>query len=144
MSPPLVEILIRGITAWFNDSTLLVKDFEFDYQQLLREQAQIGWSHIFQGRITTQWSLLQHDYYSGFPPVKGCDGESWSCHILCHIFTHWLLMWDDRNKDCHGHNFKTCNVALRDQVLRKLVSFTLTSIPSSTKIALSSLTEIVS
>jgi hypothetical protein len=125
MSPPLVEILIRGITAWFNDSTLPVKHFEFDYQQLLREQAQIGWSHIFQGRITTQWSLLQHDYYSGFPPVKGRNGESWSCHILCHIFTHWLLLWDDRNKDCHGRDSKT--------------RFTLTSIPSSTKIPLSSL-----
>jgi hypothetical protein len=87
-SPPLVECLLSGITSWFNHSKFPMNDFNPAHQQLIREQDQIGWSQIFQGCLTTQWSLLQQDYYSGFKPVKGREGTWWCRHIISHIFTH--------------------------------------------------------
>jgi hypothetical protein len=86
-SPFLVEILIGGIGSWLEQKSLDHDDFPPEYQQLLTEQSTIGWPQFFQGRITLQSSLLQQDYYDGFPKVKGRDGPSWSRNILNHIFT---------------------------------------------------------
>jgi hypothetical protein len=119
-SPPLVECLPSGITSWFDGRQFPTDDFDPAYQQLIREQDQIGWSQIFQGLLTTPWSLLQHDYYSGFKPVKGRDGTSWSRHIISHIFTHWLSLWDKHNKARHGQDSTMRHVAKREQVFREL------------------------
>jgi hypothetical protein len=115
-----VEILLSGITSWIDDRQFPVEEFDPAYCQLIREQDQIGWSQIFQGRLTTQWSLLQQDHYSGLKPVKGQDGTSWSRHILSHIFTHWLSLWDERNKARHGRDSATRHVAQREQAFREL------------------------
>jgi hypothetical protein len=119
-APPLVEILITGITSFFEDRQFPIEDFEPAYRQLIREQDQIGWSQIFRGRLTMQWSLLQQDHYSGLKPVKGQDGTSWSRLILSHIFTQWLSLWDERNKARHGQDSTTRHVAQREQVCREL------------------------
>jgi hypothetical protein len=119
-SPLLLEILIGGIQAWFSLEPFDESDFPVKYAQLLREQRSIGWSQVFQGRISTQWALLQNDYYDGFPPVRGRDGTSWSRNILCHVFSQWLLLWDSRNADRHGQDATSQNIARRDQALREL------------------------
>jgi hypothetical protein len=67
-----------------------------------------------------QWSLLKQDYYAGFKPVKGQDGTLWSRHIISHIFTHWLSLWDKRNKARHGRDSTSCHVAKCKQALREL------------------------
>jgi hypothetical protein len=121
-SPLLVECLISGITTWFDDRQFPKDDFDLVYQQLISEQAQIGWSQVFQGCLTTQWSLLQQDYYAGFKPVKGQDGTSWSHHIISHILTHWLSLWDKCNKARHGQDSTTRHVAKHKQALQELSS----------------------
>jgi hypothetical protein len=70
--------------------------------------------------LSTQWALLQNEYYSGFLPVKGWDGTSWSRNILCHVFSYWLLLWDSRNADRHGRDATSQNNARRTQALREL------------------------
>ena len=67
--PILVEILLEGITSWLHDTPFLHGNFHTEYQDLSVEQAAIGWSQIFQGRITKRWATTQQWYYNGFPKV---------------------------------------------------------------------------
>ena len=91
-----------------------------DYQQLIKEQNTIGWEHIFQGRLTTQWATIQQWHYLGYPKVKGRDGQSWSRKMLLHIFDHWNTLWDSRNQDRHGKDLTTRAKAIKEQTIREL------------------------
>jgi hypothetical protein len=118
-SPILLEILVGGIQAWISSEPFDKSKFPVKYAHLLREQHTIGWSQVFQGRLSTQWALLQNENYDGFPPVRGRNGTSWSRNILCHVFSQWLLFWESRNADRHGRNATSQNIARGDQALRK-------------------------
>ena len=118
--PMLVKVLLEGIQSWLDETPMDMEDITSDYHALVREQNIIGWAHVFQGRITNQWAVLQQYYYIGFPPVKGRDGPSWSRKILIHIFTCWNQLWDAGNKAQHGEDQSTQVIVLHDQAVREL------------------------
>jgi hypothetical protein len=118
--PTLTAILLAGITSWLHSTPFQLDEYSDDYHQLIADQQSIGWNQFFQGRISRQWAILQQDYYSGFPPVKGRDGQSWSRNILIQIFTCWNSLWDTRNSDRHGKDEITKSKARKEQVTREL------------------------
>jgi hypothetical protein len=120
-SQTLVDILLQGLRSWFNDVPFHMDDeYSTDHQILIQEQTTIGWSHIFQGRMSLKWAELQQDHYSGMKPKKGQDGQSWTRKILCHIFLHWNTLWDTRNTDLHGKDETARGAARHAQTLREL------------------------
>ena len=118
--PVLTDILVTGIRSWLDDTPLDTSDIPPEYHAILREQATIGWVHVFQGRISKEWATVQQQYYDGFPPKKGRDGSSWSRQILIHIFTCWNQLWDARNKAQHGEDLSAQAVASKEQAEREL------------------------
>ena len=62
MRPILTVILLDGISEWLKGRTLSQYRYELRYHQLIQEQNDIGWRHIFNGRLSLQWSELQGDY----------------------------------------------------------------------------------
>jgi hypothetical protein len=58
----LLNILINGLDCWFKGSRLNPDHFPHRYHQLITEQSAIGWHHLFNGHLSTQWQLKQ-DYY---------------------------------------------------------------------------------
>ena len=118
--PILLEILFDGLTSWLHSTPVPTTVFPPEYHRLLQEQTAIGWGQFFQGRVSTQWSIIQQWHYSGYPKVKGRDGQSWSRTILRHIFTHWNSLWDSRNAARHGRDSTTHAIAAKDQAIREL------------------------
>ena len=55
----LTEILWEGISERLNGGTLSQYRYELKYHQLIQEQNDIGWRHIFNGRLALQWSELR-------------------------------------------------------------------------------------
>ena len=117
-----MTILLDGLIGWLQATTIFSPGIPPSYNQLIQEQATIGWDHFFQGRISTQWVELQQQYYAGFPKVRGRNGPSWSRKILIHIFTHWNKLWDTRNEDLQGKDSSTKSKAIKDQALQELES----------------------
>ena len=113
--PTLRDILLIGLTAWLAQTPIQIAQFPPAYHRLLREQQAIGWSHLFQGRMTTQWASAQQDHLQGLPPIKGHDGHHWTRTIIGEIFLHWNLLWDSRNGDRHGKDTGTKAIALKNQ-----------------------------
>jgi hypothetical protein len=118
--PHLTDILLGGIESWLKNIPCKLLDLPPEYQKLLQEQNQIGWVHVFQGRISTSWQRLQQYHYSGLKPVKGRNGMSWSCSILSFVFTEWVILWEARNKAVHGIDTSTCAQSKHSQALREL------------------------
>ena len=118
--PTLICILLDGIKGWLHDILLPLADYPTAYHSLILELTTIGWSHVFQGRISNRWAETQQWYYIGFPKVRGRDGPSWSRKILRHIFSHWNILWDMRNTDLHGKDVSTKAKSSKDQAVREL------------------------
>jgi hypothetical protein len=90
-------------------------NFPTQYQTLIHKQTSIGWIHIFQGQIVTSWQKLQQYHYSSLPPVKGCNGMSWS-----QLAGEWAALWDAYNKSVYGTDSFTRAQAQHAQAIREL------------------------
>jgi hypothetical protein len=60
--PRLLDILIDGLHTWFSHSTVDSSRYPCSYHKLIREQNEIGWRHLFNGHLTTQWRVKQDRY----------------------------------------------------------------------------------
>jgi hypothetical protein len=61
--PILTEILLEGISEWLNGRTLNPYRYDLRYHQLIQEQNDIGWRHVFNGQLALTWSELQVDHH---------------------------------------------------------------------------------
>jgi hypothetical protein len=99
-------------------------DFPKAYRRLIMQQNRIGWEHIFQGRFSTEWSLLQDDFYANQlnhkPNQKRRTGHSWQVAIIRCVWSRWYLVWEMRNHDLHGADESSRAKANREEVERSL------------------------
>jgi hypothetical protein len=63
---------------------------------------------------------MQQQHYSRLKPVKGRDGQFWTRTIISHIFSHWLTLWEARNKSVLGDDASTIAKAKHDQAICEL------------------------
>ena len=120
--PNLTSILRHGLESWLKDVPFDESPYPLEYRTLLQEQRQIGWSHFFQGRVSTKWAALQQRHLASLPPIKGQDGTSWVRSVLQTLFTQWNMLWESRNADQHGRDSATQAKKRKDQVLLQLES----------------------
>ena len=60
--PRLLDILIDGLDSWFREVPLEDNAYPPSYRPLIRQQNEIGWRHLFNGHVSTQWRILQDRY----------------------------------------------------------------------------------
>jgi hypothetical protein len=129
---PLRGLLEDTMRAWmyFDESTAPIFQVqEFQYAQelrlLIRQQNNIGWSQLFQGRFSTEWSRLQGDhYYRTRAERPGQNhkftGDGWQICIITLLWKHWRVLWKQRNNDVHGHDASASVQAEKRDVKRQL------------------------
>jgi hypothetical protein len=91
------------------------------FRALLQAQTNIGWSQIFQGRLVSNWAILQEDFLATHNAEFKLDRRYWTGDIWARklISLLWLAIraqWDLRNADRHGRT-KAANHAIRHQRL---------------------------
>jgi hypothetical protein len=85
------------------------------YHQIVKDQLIIGWNHI-----AKSWAQFQQQHYSGLKPVKGQDGTFWTCSIISHVFTQWIVLWEARDKSVHGEDSSAQAKSKHYQAMREL------------------------
>jgi hypothetical protein len=77
------------------------------------EQTAIGWRHLFNGHLSSQWRIKQ-DYFARRRNIvtRTATGASWSLRTLTMIWSEFLLLWKQRNGDIHGHDTSSQQQAL--------------------------------
>jgi hypothetical protein len=102
-------ILIENIKSWCNNlppwQPPLLPD---DVLQLVTNQLSLGWNWLLCGRLTTNWALLQNEYYSNIQHRS--TGNLWAGKVIAAIWDYSWMLWDHRDE--HLHNSDVSNVLL--------------------------------
>jgi hypothetical protein len=128
----LSDILVNGLHAWFQGTTLQPDRYPKRYHKLIAEQHAIGWRHLFNGHLTTEWRIKQ-DYHIRRRKIRTRThtGAGWSLRTLTILWQEFFVLWKSRNEAIHGHDTRSQQQAkhrklrlemvmlhsLRDQVL---------------------------
>ena len=111
-NPYLLDILVDGLHSWFTSKQVDTTRYPRRYHQLIHEQTEIGWRHLFNGHATTQWRIRQ-DLFLRHSNIhtQTNTGAAWILRTLTTIWTEFFHIWHQRNEEIHGHNTKTQNQA---------------------------------
>jgi hypothetical protein len=98
-------ILLTALEAWLTNTPADFSQYPTQYSHLIRQQTQIGWRQLFNGRLSTEWSRLQDEYlYQQGLHNKKTTGLLWATTILSKIWEEWTSIWNIRNQVIHGHD----------------------------------------
>jgi hypothetical protein len=118
--PFLIDILVDGLQAWFNHLPPPASPHP-KYDTLIDNQSAIGWSQLFNGRMSTEWSALQDDYLSANKIVdQALSGKQWVSGIVATVWKLWIEVWEDRNGEVHGRDATTREIAKKEQAMREV------------------------
>ena len=116
MHPIPTEILLERISEWLSGGTLSPSRYDLRYHQLIQEQNDISWRHIFNDRLTPlKWSELQADHLFVINNTeKHLSGRLWTSAIIKEVWSHWqLVLWTQHNNTIHGLDETSRNAAHR-------------------------------
>jgi hypothetical protein len=86
------------------------------YHKLHQQQAYVGWSQLFQGRLVKEWSELQEEFLDSHNAELKLDRRYYSGTIwarkLVNLLWGMRAQWDHRNADRHGRT-KEANHEIR-------------------------------
>ncbi len=114
------QLLLEGIKSVIEDrapSTIAVPDTD-EARAVAAAQEAIGWTELWKGRLSNEWSKMQQKHLGAFDRKK--NGQTWTITMAQTILEGWLDLWECRNGERHGRDAQTRAEAQRQQALREL------------------------
>jgi len=113
-----VDILRDGVTHFHRQlGPLSPNQYPAQYTRLITNQNAIGWEHLYRGKWSADWCILQDQYCSGpYSNELALPGTSWILGIGRVLIDQWLQLWKLRNEDRHGVD-SLKNSLVREQML---------------------------
>jgi hypothetical protein len=117
----LVDVLLAGLSCWFNFEQLDCHDYPASLHTLINDQNTIGWNQLFRGRMVTEWAKLQQQsLVDNGCQTQSLSGRSWVSTVISALWTRFLELWDARNKIVHGVNIHDYTVIQKSQLLDEI------------------------
>ena len=121
--PLLVQILVKGLEAWFDGTILEWSAYPMEAQILIKNQTMVGWDQLFRGRFVSDWARLQDCYLGSLPKSKkkkSLSGLRWTVSMIRIVWTHYFELWELRNKAVHGSDSKESLSRIKQKLLLEL------------------------
>jgi len=115
-STGLMEMMLAGVKCALTRQPFRVSQ---DLRNLATTQEAIGWTHLFKGRITKQWTERQRDCI-GDKAAKKKNALNWATTAIDCFLAQWFKVWDQRNLHCHGHACEGHANKLKDAAFREI------------------------
>ena len=112
--PGITDTLCTAITEWFDTCTVTISKYHPKYHSALQSQLQIGWRHIFTGKLSTEWQHLQGQTQSLNQQTR--EPEVWAASIVEISLRSMIELWKERNASVHAET----NVQEQEFALHKL------------------------
>ena len=127
----LLETFVSAISDWMENGFVNIRKYPYRYHEAIHQQDQIGWYHLFSGKISQKWLHLYEDTYIK-PRIRKptnqqqrIDSYVWGAHIVEIILRQMISLWEQRNKDVHGDNNED-----KDRILKEKLSAEFTRLNS--------------
>ena len=98
----LVDVIANCITDWMDTGTVNHTKYNNKYNTAITAQQQIGWRQLFMGKISKEWLTLQQSYKDSQGNTR--DATMWSATLIEICLRQYIELWEQRNRDVHGHN----------------------------------------
>jgi hypothetical protein len=117
----LVDVLLDGLTCWFNHEQLDCNDYPASLHTLINDQNTIGWNQLFRGRMVTAWATLQQQsLFDNGCQTPSLSGRSWVATVVSMIWTRFFELWTARNQIVHGVNINDFTTIQKSKLLDEI------------------------
>ena len=96
----LIDVLCSWITDWLDTGIVAKIRYHPRYHSAINTQQQIGWHHMFMGKLLSKWFRLQ----PSFNDWKGNTRPAyiWEAFIVETCQQAYIELWEQRNADAHS------------------------------------------
>ena len=112
--PIVIDTLATCLTEWLDTGTVSPEKYPKSLHPVIHFQSEIGWHHMFAGHISLQW-FTDLDLHSGSYSPLVLGG-----YLAEFFLTSYISLWEQRNKDLHGHTLSQRQLNYRRRVVQKV------------------------
>ena len=130
MTHPAVISIISKIISKMTTTTVQLQfaypadNLESILNQCISQQSQIGWKHLFMGRISKQWLMVQREYFKKSNVIDnhtpyGIERavQKWRRLFVSSLIQYGLDVWRERNFFVHGKTPKETRFIERNNTI---------------------------
>jgi hypothetical protein len=97
----IIETICTVIAEWLETEMVDSKKYPIRFNAAIKFQAMIGWRHIFAGRLSQEWLLLQ-ELSTTTTKIRKRHSSVWGASIVKVMLSQFIKLWELRNKEVHG------------------------------------------
>jgi len=97
----ITETLCTAIAEWFETEVVEVEKYPIRFHAALKSQETIGWRHLFAGKLSQEWLLLQ-EHSTTITTVRKRHSSIWGASIVEIMLSQFIKLWELRNEEVHG------------------------------------------
>ena len=118
--PELLDILLEGLSAWFEDRQPAFNFQSVKYNALISRQNKAGWDQILYGRFVIDWRNIQDEHLHSMHNTKQQQtGRTWVTKTTKLIWHQIYTTWEIRNDTLHGIDQSSIEVARLERAMRE-------------------------
>jgi hypothetical protein len=127
--PLIWQALNESIQSWMNatddvEYCVNATIYQNNVRLAIRQQNEMGWRQVINGRFSIEWSRIQDDYYARSRTQKQNNdrrsGHRWQIKLIHLIWTEWDKLWKIRNEELHGRDSATRAATERREITNAL------------------------
>jgi hypothetical protein len=117
-----VSLLIDGIHAWLNYTTIATADYPAALHHLIKSKNSLSWRALLQGFGSSRWVHLQDDHLHATTQQYYNDnnGKIMVTALCCTVWKKIFEVWELRNTHVHSHDTVTAAAATKKKLFTKI------------------------
>jgi len=89
------------IAEWLETEHVDIEEYPVRFHPAIKSQSIIGWRHLFAGRLSQEWLLLQEESTT-VTTVRKRHSSVWGASIIEVLVVQFIKLWELRNEEVHG------------------------------------------
>jgi hypothetical protein len=89
------------IAEWLETEHVDIEEYPVRFHPAIKSQSIIGWRHLFAGRLSQEWLLLQ-EASTTVTTVRKRHSSVWGASIIEVLVVQFIKLWELRNEEVHG------------------------------------------
>jgi hypothetical protein len=89
----ITETMCTVIAGWLETETVDIDNYPVRFHAAIKSQDSIGWQHLFAGRLSQEWLLLQ-EQSTTVTKVQKRHSSVWGASIVEVLLSQFIKLWE--------------------------------------------------